>query len=90
MKEKIPVPPLSLQREVSAFFKEEQSVRREIENEIALIREYRDRLIADAVTGQVDVRGWRPGLDNVVSDNDLAALGDDKADTTDGEGADAD
>ena len=28
------------------------------EEEIKLIREYRDRLIADAVTGQVDLRGW--------------------------------
>ena len=28
--------------------------------EIKLIREYRDRLIADVVTGQVDVRGWQP------------------------------
>ncbi len=28
------------------------------EEEIKLIREYRDRLIADVVTGQMDVRGW--------------------------------
>jgi type I restriction enzyme S subunit len=47
-----------------------------INDEIALIREYRDRLIFDAVTGQVDVRGWRPGPDDVASDDDLAALGD--------------
>lgn len=45
--------------------------------EIALIREYRDRLIADAVTGQVDLRSWQPGPDDVVSDDALAALGDD-------------
>lgn len=77
-KEKIPVPPLQLQREVSDFFYEEQSVRREIENEITLIREYRDRLIADVVTGQIDVRGWQPGPDDVVNDEDLAALGDDE------------
>lgn len=30
------------------------------EDEIKLIREYRDRLITDVVTGQVDVRGWQP------------------------------
>jgi type I restriction enzyme S subunit len=48
------------------------------EEEIRLIREYRDRLIADVVTGQIDVRGWRPGPDDVVSDEDLAALGDDE------------
>jgi type I restriction enzyme S subunit len=34
------------------------------EDEIRLIREYRDRLIFDAVTGQVDVRGWQPGPDD--------------------------
>lgn len=48
------------------------------EDEIKLIREYRDCLIANAVTGQVDVRGWQPGPDDVVSDEVLAALGDDE------------
>jgi len=44
------------------------------EEEIKLIREYRDRLIADVVTGQVDVRGWQPGPDEVVAEEDLAVL----------------
>lgn len=52
------------------------------EEEIKLIREYRDRLIADVVTGQVDVRGWQPGPDDVVDDAELAALGDDPDDVT--------
>ena len=56
--------------------------------EIALIREYRDRLIADAVTGQVDLRGWRLGPDDAVSDDVLAALGDDEASSADEEGVD--
>ncbi len=47
-------------------------------DEIDLIREYRDRLIFDTVTGQVDVRGWQPGLDDGVNDEELAALGDDE------------
>jgi len=59
------------------------------EEEIKLIREYRDRLIADAVTGQVDLRGWQPGPDDAVSDDDLAALGDEETEaveeTADGE-----
>ena len=59
-----------------------------IRSEITLIREYRDRLIFDAVTGQVDLRGWQPGPDDVVSDDDLAALGDDEAGSTDEEDAD--
>jgi type I restriction enzyme S subunit len=61
------------------------------EDEIKLIREYRDRLIADVVTGQVDVRGWQPGPEDVVDDAVLAALGDDQEDVTeeeDGDGED--
>jgi len=58
-------------------------------NEIKLIREYRDRLIADTVTGEVDVRSWQPGPDDVVSDEDLAALGDDESPDTDEDTADA-
>ncbi|MGB5147773.1 MAG: NADAR domain-containing protein [Porticoccaceae bacterium] len=59
------------------------------EDEIKLIREYRDRMIADAVTGQVDLRGWQPRPDDAVSDDDLAALGDEETEaveeTADGE-----
>lgn len=61
------------------------------EDEIKLIREYRDRLIADVVTGQVDVRGWQPGPDDVLDDAALAVLGDDQEDVTeeeDGNGED--
>ena len=61
------------------------------EEEIKLIREYRDRLIADVVTGQVDVRGWQPGPDDVVDDAALVALDDDSGDMTeeeDGDGED--
>ncbi len=61
------------------------------EEEIKLIREYRDRQIADVVTGQVDVRGWQPGPEDVVDEAALAALGDDSEDVTeeeDGDGED--
>jgi type I restriction enzyme S subunit len=58
--------------------------------EIKLIREYRDRLIADVVTGQVDVRGWVPGPDDVVTEDDLAALDDDEETDADGEDNDGD
>lgn len=90
LKEKIPVPPLCLQREITDFFREEQSVRVEIEKEIGLIREYRDRLIADVVTGQMDVRGWTPGPDDVASEDELVALGDDEAGNTEEEEVDGD
>lgn len=61
------------------------------EDETKLIREFRDRLIADVVTGQVDVRGWQPGPEDVVDDAMLAALGNDQEDMTeeeDGDGED--
>ena len=59
-------------------------------DEIDLIREYRDRLIADVVTGQVDVRGWQPGPDDLVSDEVLASLGDDDERVSDEEDGDGD
>ncbi|AXV99861.1 restriction endonuclease subunit S [Ralstonia solanacearum] len=58
--------------------------------EIKLIREYRDRQITDVVTGQVDVRGWVPGPDDVVVEEDMAALGGDEEIDTDGEEDDGD
>ncbi|MCR2831160.1 NADAR domain-containing protein [Acidithiobacillus ferrooxidans] len=58
--------------------------------EIKLIREYRDRQIADVVTGQVDVRGWMPGPDDVVTEENLAVLGGDEEIDTDGEEDDGD
>jgi type I restriction enzyme S subunit len=53
-----------------------------VEEEIKLIREYRDRLIADVVTGQIDIRNWVPGPDDEVADEDLAALADDDNENT--------
>jgi type I restriction enzyme, S subunit len=58
--------------------------------EIRLIREYRDRLITDVITGQVDVRCWRPGPNDVASGDELATLGDDEAGNTDEEEVDGD
>jgi type I restriction enzyme S subunit len=86
----IPLPPVDEQREICRWIGKEcqpliEAMQR-AEGEITLIREYRNRLIADVVTGQVDVRGWVPGPDDVVNDDDLTALGDD--DETEAEGDD--
>jgi len=59
-------------------------------NEIKLIREYRDRLVANVVTGQIDVRSWVPGPDDEVGDGALTALADDDEPNTDGELVDGD
>lgn len=73
------VPPIPEQEDICRWIKDEcspleQAILR-AEEEIKLIREYRDRQIADVVTGQVDVRGWVPGPDDEVVDEELAALG---------------
>lgn len=60
------------------------------EDEIKLIREYRDRQIADVVTGQIDVRSWKPGPDDQITEEDLAALGDDDDNDTTEEETDGD
>lgn len=91
----IPLPPVPEQEAICRWIADEcqpldEAILR-AKDEIDLIREYRERLIADAVTGQVDVRGWQPGPDDVVSDEDLAALGDDEESVTeegDGNGED--
>lgn len=89
---RLPMPPLEEQQEILSFIAREtggldEAVQR-ANDEIKLIREYRDRLIADVVTGQVDVRDWRPGPDDIVSDEELAALGDDEEVEPDAEEAD--
>lgn len=89
----VPLPPIDEQSDIESYiYRETQDIDLAIvraEEEIKLIREYRDRLIFDVVTGQVDVRGWQPGPDDVVSDDDLAALGDDEIEP-DEEGVDGD
>lgn len=88
------VPPVEEQKAICKWIGDEckpleETIQR-AEDEIKLIREYRDRQIADVVTGQVDVRGWVPGPDDVVADEDLAALGGDEEINTDGEEDDGD
>lgn len=85
----VPLPSLSEQMEIEAHIdRETQDIDLAIactEKEIKLIREYRDRLIADVVTGQIDVRGWQPGPEDVVDDAALAALGDENEEVTEEE-----
>jgi len=80
----VPVPDLAEQSQIAKQLDtdtaEVNGAIAKVEEEIKLIREYRDRLIADVVTGQVDVRGWQPGPEDAVSDDDLAALGDEVGD----------
>ena len=91
----IALPSLDEQDEIlQALAQECKPIEEEIQRaneEIKLIREYRDRQIADVVTGQVDVRGWQPGPEDMVDDALLSALGDENDDVTeeeDGDGED--
>lgn len=90
----IPVPPVAEQKSICQWIADEckpldEAIQR-AEEEIKLIREYRDRQIADVVTGQVDVRRWVPGPNDVVAEEDLAALGGDEEIDADGEEDDGD
>lgn len=59
---KIPVPPINEQTEIVKYiFKETSTIYTTIstiEKEIALVEEYKTALIAEAVTGKIDVRGY--------------------------------
>ena len=88
----IPVPPIEEQATICRWISDQsrpidEAIQR-TEEEIKLIHEYRDRQIADVVTGQVDVRGWQPAPDDVVDDAALAALGDENEDVTEEEDGD--
>jgi type I restriction enzyme S subunit len=90
----IPIPPIDEQCAICEQLGHElQGIHEAAEREkqtITLMLEYRDRLIADVVTGQADVRGWVPGPDDVVADEDLVLLSGDEELNTDGEEDDGD
>lgn len=79
----VPIPPKKEQERIVAQIRGETSALKNaisrIEKEIDLIQEYRTRLIADAVTGKIDVRGLAPAgpeapeepLDDVLDDVEL-------------------
>lgn len=66
------------------------SIRRE-HDEIALLQEFRTRLVADVVTGQVDVRGVAAALPDVVeagadaADDELPVLDEELVDVVEGD-----
>jgi len=56
MKEKIPLPPFENQLAIDELVRSVAPIRDAIEREVSLLHEYRTRLIADVVTGKLDVR----------------------------------
>jgi len=56
MKEKIPLPSLPVQQQITALVRREADVREAVAGLVLLLNEFRSRLIADVVTGKLDVR----------------------------------
>lgn len=71
MKEKVPLPPLSVQEEIVELVYLESCQRRAVAQEIALVQEYRTRLIADVVTGKIDVRAAAQHLPSQIDEAEL-------------------
>lgn len=67
-KAQIPIPPLSEQQQIVSHIEKETAKLNQaiatIEKEIALVQEYRTALIAEAVTGKIDVRSYELGIMN--------------------------
>ena len=56
MKERIPVPPVPVQKQIGTLVRGEYRLRHAVSGLATLVHEYRTRLIADVVTGKLDVR----------------------------------
>lgn len=60
LKEKIPVPDLQAQEKVAKAVHRNNRLVRETSGQVRHLQEYRSTLISAAVTGQIDVRNYRP------------------------------
>ena len=80
-----PVPPRDEQEEITAFIRSETvNYRASIDRaqrEVDLICGYRTRLIADVVTGKLDVRGTAAAIDDPITDADDPGEGMDDHET---------
>jgi len=88
----VPVPPVDEQRLIIAQLDVNLSTVHiaisRLEREIELLREYRTRLVADVVTGKLDVREAAAALPVVEAEplDDGAALDDDESDAEEPDG----
>ncbi len=82
LKEKIPIPPPPAQAMVEELVAREAKVAASVQRAVDGILEYRARLIADVVLGQVDVRSAASSL----VDDEIPALADDVEETGDADG----
>jgi type I restriction enzyme, S subunit len=90
---KLPAPPIEEQREIISTIENnvaeleltEERLRREVE----LLREYRNRLMADVVTGKLDVRDSAERLSEEQTSCDTAEFEDEVEDDEQGESAES-
>lgn len=88
---KTPIPPAGERERILSFIaKETRAIQAGIDRtsaEIALVQEYRARLVADVVTGQLDVRTAAAGLPVVEPEAAPTEIEGDETDIEDGEAA---
>jgi type I restriction enzyme S subunit len=90
LKERVPVPPFEEQRALDKFVWSIAPIRAHIRFEISLLNEYRTRLIADVVTGKLDVREAALRLPDETEEPELPDEADALTDTEDATAADLD
>jgi type I restriction enzyme S subunit len=88
----VAIPPLSEQQQIVCFIEPKTQATADgierINREIDLIREYRTRLIADVVTGQLDVREAAAALPEIELEETGALLGDEGDESESADAAD--
>jgi type I restriction enzyme S subunit len=80
MKEKIPVPSSDAQERIEFLLEQEYAIKQSVERLVRSINEYRTRLVADVVTGKLDVRAAAARLPDEELLPDLAAADDEMDD----------
>ncbi|OFY18499.1 MAG: hypothetical protein A2X02_07750 [Bacteroidetes bacterium GWF2_29_10] len=83
IKEKIPVPDIKLQAKLIELIEQENELKSLINNEITLVEEYKTALIAEAVTGKIDVRDFE--IPEIVEEESYEELEEELSIVADGE-----
>lgn len=65
----IPIPPITEQVRIGVFIKKQKELISsslcEIDSQISDLKSYKSALITEAVTGKIDLRDWKPKVENV-------------------------
>lgn len=72
LKEKVPIPPISAQADITELVDQEQALALPLAQTIRFINEYRNRLVTDVVSGKLDVREAAANLPTETDESELA------------------